>query len=208
MICASCGVLGGWLAQAESPTPRNSQGGFHNTYPHDPPQSFWVWKWEQLRHGVPPPPPGGWKIPHVRTDAAALRANANAPTVTWIGHAAFLVQLAGMNILFDPHFSARASPVQFAGPQRIVPLPIVISELPRIDVVLISHNHYDHLDLDTVRELAAMPSGSPLFLVPLGLKAWFKEIGVERVEEYDWWQERAEGALRFTLVPVQHWSKR
>src|SRR5882672_10907860 len=119
--------------------------GFHNNYPHDPPQSFWVWKWEQMRHGVPQPPPGGWKIPHVRTNAAALKANTDSPTITWIGHSAFLVQLAGTNILIDPHFSERASPVQFAGPRRIVPLPIEISELPRIDVVLISHNHYDHL---------------------------------------------------------------
>ncbi len=208
MICASCGVFGGWFAEAQSPAPHRTAERFHNNYPHDPPQSFWVWKWEQMRHGVPQPPPGGWKIPHVRTDAAALKANAGSPTITWIGHSAFLVQLAGTNILIDPHFSERASPVQFAGPRRIVPLPLEISELPRIDVVLISHNHYDHLDITTVRELAALDSGSPLFLVPLGLKAWFNEIGIARVEEYDWWQSHSLASLRFTLVPVQHWSKR
>src|SRR5258706_7184803 len=144
----------------------------------------------------------------MKTDAAALRANESAPTATWIGLASFLVQLAGMNVLMDPHFSGRASPVQFAGPKRIVALPIDVPELPRIDVVLISHNHYDHLDVDSVKRLAAMPSGSPLFLVPLGLKAWFKGIGIERVEEHGWWQSHVEGPLRFTLVPVQHWSKR
>ncbi len=201
MICAMCGMFGGVFAQA-------ADEGFRNNYPHDTKQSFWLWKWEQMKNGVPEPPPGGWKIPQMKTDAAALRANGSAPTATWIGHASFLVQLAGMNVLMDPHFSGRASPVQFAGPKRIVALPIDVPELPRIDVVLISHNHYDHLDVDSVKRLAAMPSGSPLFLVPLGLKAWFKGIGIERVEEHGWWQSHVEGPLRFTLVPVQHWSKR
>ena len=112
--------------------------GYSNVYPHDPKASFWLWKWEQLRHGVPDPPPGGWRIPHVKADAPALRTNASRPTVTWIGHATFLVQLGGQNILIDAHFSERASPVPFAGPRRIVPLPIDIPELPRIDVVLTS----------------------------------------------------------------------
>ena len=194
-IIASCCTL---FASAE----------FRNNYTHDPKASFWLWKWEQLRHGVPDAPAGGWPIPHVRTDAAALRANGARPTVTWIGHSSFLIQVAGQNILVDPQFSERASPVAFAGPRRVVPLPIDIPELPRIDVVLTSHNHYDHLDLETVKRLAALPSGSPLFLVPRGLAAWFRDQGVERVEELEWWQSRAAGPMRYTLVPVQHWSKR
>jgi N-acyl-phosphatidylethanolamine-hydrolysing phospholipase D len=208
MICALCGVFAGFYADAESLAPHHTPDGYRNNYPHDPKQSFWLWKWEQMKGGVPQPPPGGWKIPFVRTDAAALKANANQPTATWIGHSAFLLQLAGMNVLVDPQFSQRASPVPFAGPKRIVALPIGIEELPRIDVVLVSHNHYDHLDVDSVKRLAALPGGSPLFLVPLGLKSWFQALGIERVEEYDWWQSHTEGPLRFTLVPVQHWSKR
>src|SRR5207237_2259707 len=113
-----------------------------------------------------------------------------------------------MIILVDPHFSERASPVAFAGPRRIVPLPLEISELPRIDVVLISHNHYDHLDATTVGRLASLASGTPRFLVPLGLAAWFRERGIDSVQEYGWWQGAAIGAAHFTLVPVQHWSKR
>lgn len=187
--------------------PHHTAEGFRNNYPHEPKQSFWRWKWEQLRDGVAEPPPGGWKIPAVPTDPSALR-EAAGPRLTWIGHAAFLLQLGGANVLVDPHFSDRASPVSFAGPRRVVPLPIDIDALPPIDVALVSHNHYDHLDRDTVKRLAAMPSGSPLFLVPLGLAAWFREQGVERVEEYDWWQAREAAGLRFTLVPVQHWSKR
>ncbi|MFZ3322145.1 MAG: MBL fold metallo-hydrolase [Usitatibacter sp.] len=208
MACAFCGVFAGFLAGAEDGAPRDANG-FHNNYPQEAHAGFWAWKWEQLKEGLPPPPPpGGWKIPFVKTDAAALKANTTQPTVTWIGHAAFLVQLAGRNMLFDPQFSERASPVQFAGPKRIVPLPIEVADLPRIDVVLVSHNHYDHLDVDSVKKLAARPEGSPLFLVPLGLKAWFAGIGIERVEELDWWQSRNVGPLTFTLVPVQHWSKR
>ena len=113
-----------------------------------------------------------------------------------------------MNVLVDPQFSERASPVQFAGPKRIVALPITMEELPRIDVVLISHNHYDHLDVDTVKGLATSANGTPLFLVPLGLKAWFHELGIDAVEEYDWWQSRTVRSIKLTLVPAQHWSKR
>jgi len=206
MGCAFCLVFGGFWAEAQAPS-HHGPDGFRNNYPHEAHQGFWLWKWEQMRNGMPEPPPGGWKIPHVRTDAAALRANGHDPTVTWIGHASFLVQLAGLNVLVDPQFSERASPVAFAGPKRIVPLPIAIGELPRIDAVLISHNHYDHLDLASVKALADSPD-PPLFLVPLGLKAWFEEAGIARAEEYDWWQSRSLGRLTFTLVPVQHWSKR
>ena len=213
-FCGSFAVLSfataatfGTDAYGQVQPPHHTPDGFRNNYPQDPKESFWLWKWEQLRHGVPDPPPGGWKIPAVITDPELLRKNMG-PSVTWIGHASVLFQLGGMNVLADPQFSERASPVQFAGPKRIVPLPIDIPALPRIDVVLISHNHYDHLDADSVRRLAKHPSGSPLFLVPLGLKAWFADQGIERVAEYDWWQTHMEGALRFTLVPVQHWSKR
>ena len=205
MTCAFCAIFPGFLA-AQSGAPRGPDG-FRNNYPHESKQSFWLWKWEQMREGVPQPPEGGWRIPNMKTDAQRLRSNRGEPTVTWIGHAAFLVQLAGMNVLLDPQFSERASPVQFAGPKRIVPLPIDIDELPPIDVVAVSHNHYDHLDAQTVKRLAAR-SPQTLFLVPLGLKEWFAELGIDRVEEYDWWQVREVGALRFTLVPVQHWSKR
>lgn len=182
--------------------------GFANNYPHPDKDSFWAWQWERLRNGTPQPPPGGWRLPLVTTDPAALQSAAAATSVTWIGHATMLVRLAGANVLFDPVFTERVSPVSFAGPKRIVPLPIDIPQLPRIDVVMISHNHYDHLDADSVVRLAAMPQGSPRFLVPKGLKAWFAELGIARVDEFDWWQDVRIGELRFTFVPVQHWSKR
>lgn len=187
--------------------PRGSDG-FSNNYPHPEKASFWAWQWERLRDGVPKPPPGGWNLPAVKTDPAELRAPEGNPSVTWIGHATVLVRLAGHTMLFDPIFSDRASPLPTIGPKRVVPLPIDIDDLPKIDVVMISHNHYDHLDEATVRRLAAMPQGSPRFLVPLGLKRWFADLGIERVDEYDWWQHTKEGPLAITFVPVQHWSRR
>ena len=196
----------GTCASAQ-PAPRGPDG-YRNNYPHPEKASFWAWQWERLRDGVPKPPPGGWTLPAIKTDPALLRAPENNPSVTWIGHATVLVRLAGRTMLFDPIFSERASPLPTIGPRRVVPLPIDIDDLPKVDVVMISHNHYDHLDEATVRRLAAMPQGSPRFLVPLGLKAWFAELGVTRVDEYDWWQGTTEGPLAITFVPVQHWSRR
>jgi N-acyl-phosphatidylethanolamine-hydrolysing phospholipase D len=195
------------LADTGAQAPRAADG-FRNNYPHPEKASFWAWKWEQLTNGVPQPPPGGWNLPAMQTDPSTLRDPAGNPSFTWIGHATVLVRLAGMNVLFDPIFSERASPLPFAGPRRIVPLPIDIPDLPKIDVVMISHNHYDHLDLASVQRLAAMPQGSPRFLVPLGLKTWFNENGIDRVDELDWWQATTAGPVTITLVPVQHWSRR
>lgn len=201
LICFIAGL--GWAQNA----PKGPEG-FRNNYPHPEKGSLLAWQWERLTQGVPQAPPEGWHLPAVKTDPQALAAASNNPSVTWIGHATMLVRLAGKNILFDPIFSERASPVSFVGPKRIAPLPIDIPELPRIDVVMISHNHYDHLDLPSVKRLAAVPQGSPRFLVPMGLKAWFIEQGITRVDEYDWWQNTQEDTLRITFVPVQHWSRR
>ncbi len=191
--------------------PRTPEGTFRNNYPHAEMGSlgeFLRWQRERADNGANTEPPGGWNTPAVTTDPVALRAPAANPSVTWIGQATVLVRLAGRNVLIDPIFSERASPLPFVGPKRVAPLPIDIPDLPPVDVVLITHNHYDHLDEASVRRLAALPQGSPRFLVPLGLKAWFIDIGIERVEEYDWWQSTRDGELEITFVPVQHWSRR
>ena len=201
-------VLAGFAGLVSGQGAPHGPDGYRNNYPHGGRESFWAWQWERMRDGLPKAPSEGWNLPAVKTDPATLRSPETNPSVTWIGHATMFVRLAGKNILFDPIFAGRASPFAFAGPKRIVPLPIDIAELPPIDVVLISHNHYDHLDADAVARLAAMPQGSPRFLVPLGLKAWFATLGITRVDEYDWWQETREGDLAITFVPVQHWSKR
>ncbi|HJU05949.1 MAG TPA: MBL fold metallo-hydrolase [Nitrospiraceae bacterium] len=139
-------------------------------------------------------------------DGALLRDNDTAATITWIGHATFLIQLDGLNILTDPHWSERASPVGFAGPKRLVAPGLRFEDLPRIHLVLISHDHYDHLDIQTVWRVAQ--AHRPLFLVPLGLKRWFGDRQIQNVEEFDWWESRKFEDGVMTCVPAQHFSGR
>lgn len=164
----------------------------------------WLWQ----RRGLRIPTPEGELFRVRRPDVAFLQANRAQPTLTWIGHVTFLLQLGGLNILTDPHFGPRASPLPFAGPERRVPLPLTMDELPRIDVALLSHNHYDHLDRGSVRALARQAGGPPLFLLPLGLARWFRRQGIASVVELDWWQRHRVGGVEFHFLPCQHWSKR
>ena len=119
-----------------------------------------------------------------------------------------LVQADGLNVLTDPVFSNRASPVQFAGPKRAQPPGLAIDQLPLIDVVLISHNHYDHLDKNTVLALDSKAQAATLFIVPLGLKSWFADLGINNVKELDWWDSVTVKGVEFNFTPVQHWSAR
>lgn len=139
-------------------------------------------------------------------DGREIRANGTAPTVTWIGHSTFLVQLDGINILTDPHWGNRASPVTFAGPRRLVPPGVRFEDLPRVHAVVISHDHYDHLDEATVARIAREHHAR--FFVPLGLKAWFADLGITDVVELDWWQARTFRSVRFVCTPAQHSSGR
>jgi N-acyl-phosphatidylethanolamine-hydrolysing phospholipase D len=142
----------------------------------------------------------------IPNDGRALRDSHGIPTVTWVGHSTVLVQLDGVNILTDPHWSDRASPVSFAGPRRLTPPGLRFEDLPPVHLVLISHDHYDHLDLPTVSRLAA--THRPLFVVPLGLKAWFAALGITEVEELDWWQSLSVRGVTAICLPAQHFSGR
>lgn len=189
--------------------PHHTQEGFRNNYPHPEKGSFWAWKWEQWRLGLPvDPPPGGWKFGTFAQGAQAFRGNHPEHRVTWIGHATVLVQIGAVNVITDPQFSERASPIGFAGPQRVVPPTPALADLPRIDAVLISHDHYDHLDIESVKALANQPGGSPRFFVGLGLKEWFAQFGITDVVEMDWWQRVDFKGVEIHFTPVQHWSKR
>ncbi len=128
-------------------SPHRAGDRFHNTYPHPEKAGFWRWKWEQWRDGLPKKPAGGYRFETAKPELDFLRANRRETTVTWIGHATLLLQTAGVNVLTDPQFSERASPVQFAGPKRVVAATPGLSDLPHIDAVLVSHDHYDHLDV-------------------------------------------------------------
>ncbi len=148
---------------------------------------------------------------------------------TWVGHASVFVQMGNFNILTDPIFSDRCSGVQWAGPKRFRRPAFTIEELMlkekvAVDVVLISHNHYDHLDYNSVTELAelAVATNHPIdFIVPLGLRSWFKKyvpksfVGGNKVTELDWHEShlvrsnKKEGInITVTSVPMQHWSSR
>jgi L-ascorbate metabolism protein UlaG (beta-lactamase superfamily) len=127
--------------------------------------------------------------------------------VTFIGHATTLIEHKGLRVLTDPIWSLRASPVQWFGPKRFRKPSVSFDQLPKIDVVIISHNHYDHMDLPTLQILEEM--FSPLFLVGLGNKELLLSAGMKRVEELDWWQAiDVNASQRIHFLPNQHWSKR
>ncbi len=188
--------------------PHHTAEGFRNIYPHPPKNGFWKWQWDRWLHGVPPDPIDGYDFSVVKPDVAFLRSNRIEPTLTWIGHDTFLIQLGGVNILTDPHLTERASPLSFAGPKRYVPPPISFDELPRIDIVVVSHSHYDHLDLATLKRLAEQVGGPPRYFLGLGLKAWAQRHGIPNVQELDWWDRVEISGIALHFVPVQHWSAR
>lgn len=130
------------------------------------------------------------------------------PVVTWLGHVSILLQVGGLNLLMDPTLADFAGPYGRLGAPRRVPAPLTPEQLPPIDAVLISHNHYDHLCDATIAGL--MASGQrPRFFVPMGLKAWFDARSIDKVTELDWWQTVAlEHGVQLHFTPSQHWSRR
>ncbi len=131
----------------------------------------------------------------------------NISLLTWGGHSTFLFQKDNFNILIDPHFSLRASPFSFIGPKRYMPSSFNKNNLPQIDVVAISHNHYDHLDLRSLKQIYEK-SPKAIFLVPLGDKKLLVNNGIKNVKEFDWWEQFEFKNIKFSFTPVQHWSKR
>jgi N-acyl-phosphatidylethanolamine-hydrolysing phospholipase D len=189
--------------------PHHTQNGFRNANEYGE-HDFWDFlRWRRERANKEIPPPESYHFPLAQNDPAFLKQNRDKKTVTWIGHATVLLQMGGYNILTDPHFSRRASPVQWAGPERVAPLGLALEDLPPIDIVVISHDHYDALDETSIKRLHRRPGGEKTrFYVPLGLKKWFASRGVDQVTEMDWWDRSQDGNLEIIAVPVQHWSKR
>lgn len=127
--------------------------------------------------------------------------------ITWIGHATFLVQTTRGNVLTDPHFSARCGPFGVLGPRRVQPPGMRLDALPSIDCVLLSHDHYDHCDLASLRALARQ--ADPLVITPLGNADLVRRAGFRRIVELDWWQTHAAPKeMNVTLTPARHWSNR
>ena len=140
-------------------------------------------------------------------DLSLINSPSEQPRVTWIGHASVLVQYKGINFLTDPHLTDRPAPIDFLIKKRLTAPAISFEEMPKIDFIVVSHNHYDHLDHRTVKKFA----NSVVWYVPEGLKAWFvkKGIHVKNIVELKWWQSHAfNEEVNVTLTPAVHWSKR
>jgi L-ascorbate metabolism protein UlaG (beta-lactamase superfamily) len=174
------------------------------------PQPMWNDTPGALRHAlasVPDNEPSA-PVPVARTDPAVLAAApASGLRVTWFGHSSTLLEIDGVRVLTDPIWSDRASPFEWIGPRRWYPPTIALAQLPPVDAVLISHDHYDHLDWATI---VAMRAWKNVFVVPLGIGAHLRRWGIpqERIVELDWWQSTRVGALALTLVPARHASGR
>jgi N-acyl-phosphatidylethanolamine-hydrolysing phospholipase D len=190
--------------------------GFQNNYSTATDKTtadFLRWQWERQRDGLPKPPKQLTEVvaPDLKF-VSANHGNNQQPAITWIGHATMLVQMGGLNILTDPVFSERASPVRFAGPKRYQAPGISLNQLPHIDLVLVSHNHYDHLDTASVKALNAQAGGAPQFIVPLGIKKWMAAEGITKVQQLDWWDKTTvktnNGQVQVHFTPAQHWSAR
>lgn len=188
--------------------PQFRDGRFVNIEPETPtePGAFADFLVRQLTGNemrVPPAP-----LPMVPVDKASLAATppGRGLRAFWIGHSTAYVELDGVRLLLDPVFSERASPLP-VGPRRSHPPPVALADLPMIDAVLISHDHYDHLDMATVRHLAGRGSR---FFVPLGVGAHLERWGVPaaQVEELAWWQERTLRGVRIVCTPSRHYSGR
>jgi L-ascorbate metabolism protein UlaG (beta-lactamase superfamily) len=141
--------------------------------------------------------PGGFTTPRRQNDGAALQDP--SASLTWIGHATFLLRLGGKLIATDPVWSERIGPIR-----RRVPPGVAIDLVPPVDLVLVSHNHYDHLDVPTLRALGEAPT----YVTPIGNGRVIAKAGAKKIIELDWWQSHREGDVEITCVPAAHWSMR
>lgn len=204
-------LISGYVGASDQSTPdkpaHHAENGFRNPYLKQSQSEKSVFSFLKMRlttdewaeHGAQRD-----AVPQQKVNLDKIYAPCPRPQITWIGHSTFLIQYRGVNILTDPVFSKRASPLSFAGPERYTDPALTIEQLPPIDLVIISHNHYDHLDADTVKHLG----NSTQWLVPLGHREWFAELEVDRVIEFDWWDEFKIPLLTVTATPSQHWSAR
>jgi N-acyl-phosphatidylethanolamine-hydrolysing phospholipase D len=168
---------------------------------------FLRWRFGSGHDRVRAPSPPFGSLPTRAPAILAPRAAHGHRSATWIGHSTVLLQLGALNVLTDPVWSDRASPLQWIGPRRLMPPGVEFNALPEIDLVLLSHNHYDHLDKSTVKRLAKrFPNAQ--WLCPLGLARLLQSWGVKRITEHDWWQRVDAPSFRATCTPAQHFSSR
>jgi L-ascorbate metabolism protein UlaG (beta-lactamase superfamily) len=207
MVAISAGGCAGKPESAGKP--HHTSEGFQNSDTNEKHGFMDFVKWRMERRKKDIPGPESYNFPMAENDPQWLASDHGRITATWIGHAALLLQVSGKNILTDPVFSERASPVQWAGPRRVASPGIALDNLPDIDMVLISHDHYDALDAGSIELLTKRRNGDKTrFFVPMGLKRWFNRAGIDNVVELDWWESATYSDVTVHAVPVQHWSKR
>ena len=176
---------------------------FDNIEPF-PDKSFWkdVLGWQIKRLFTVP----SWDRVKDQKFYSATQPSSKELQTAVIGHSTVLIQMDDVNILTDPHYSKRSSPFSWIGPKRVTQPGIDFLSLPPIDIVVISHDHYDHLDLPTLKRLSE--NHSPNIYVGLGNKKMMKEYGIKNVIEMDWWDGITYKGIKIQMVPVQHWSAR
>ena len=162
-------------------------------------------RWQMASEGKEPWPES---VPSPYRDKPPARVDGASARIGFVGHASHFLQTGGLNILIDPVWSERCSPVTFAGPKRVNPPGIAFEDLPRIDVVLLTHNHYDHLDVDTLGALVSRDD--PRLIAPLGNDTIVREaVPAARVEVFDWHKDVVlNNKVRVHFTPAQHWSAR
>ena len=143
----------------------------------------------------------------VSDDWKNINLNQDNDYIIWIGHSTFLIKKSGIVILTDPVFSDRASPFKNIGPERLIPPAIPLNQLPQIDFITVSHNHYDHLDINSLKKISEL-NPDAVFLVPEGDLRLLKRKRIDNAYEFNWWETFSTDGLTFTFTPVQHWSKR
>ncbi len=159
-----------------------------------------IWRWQRTKQPKP------WPAQVALQKTTKPETRVDTPRVTLVNHATLLVQMAGMNFLTDPVWSERVSPFTFVGPKRCIGPGVALADLPPIDAVLLSHDHYDHCDVATLKRLEAMHA--PLVVTGLKMGRILSDAGMRRVLELDWWQATAVGDVTVTFAPAQHWSSR
>ena len=195
------------FSQDKADKSHHTEDGFHNPFPGFEEKGFGDFiQWSVIDRikGKKPDKPDSYDFPIVENDGKFLRENESEFTVTWVGHSTLLIQIDGMNILTDPIWSDRCSPVQFAGPKRHVKPGIKLENLPKIDAIIISHNHYDHLDRLTIEHFG----NDPVYFIPLGIGEFLEDLDITNYEELDWWDDLTLNGLKFNCVPSQHFSNR
>lgn len=200
------------MTKAARPAHHLPDGRFANPWPDSDhggtALSVLKWQWQRIRKGVPAAPDAS-QFPLALPEISRPHAPENECRVTWLGQSGFFVQIGAANLLLDPVLSLRASPFASLGPARIPAAPLQIGDLPTIDAVILSHDHYDHLDARTLAALVERFGAELPVYAPLGYRSWFAKLGAVNVTERDWWQSaRLDDTHELTCLPAQHWTRR